>query len=763
MSSIKQPPWHKPRGSPPPALTVNNSLTKKKEEFIPEQGKRVSWYCCGPTVYDKSHMGHARAYITFDILRRILEDYFNYDVTYVMNITDIDDKIIIGARHKHLFDGFKAENQTLSAALIQQVKEAWSKYVTDNLGEYDEGVADGWDSFTAKYWAGEIPISKKKKEKGDLYVKTGTKTLGAIKEAEAALAAGKTGDETAAALLDNSRDIIAAWLDAKDGSKITEQKLFRDYAAYWENDFFTDMDALNIRRPDVLTRVSEYVPENIEYVEKIIANGYGYEVDGSVYFDTVAFGQSPNHDYAKLEPWSAGNEGLAEEGEGALSKKPQGKRNPSDFVLWKRSKAGEPFWPSPWGPGRPGWHIECSAMASEVLGQKLDIHTGGIDLAFPHHDNELAQAEAYFDCHQWVNYFLHAGHLHIEGQKMSKSLKNFITIRDALQQHSASQIRIMYLLHQWDSVLDYGAGSMTEARALETTIHNFLANVKAVVQEQSGPQLFTGAHNHHQAEKDLLQTLETKQALIHAALCDSFNTPLVMQELRDLISVANTYYQDKEKAKQRPSAQILGKIGKYVTKMMRTFGVFPDANVEIGSGGGAAGGKSFDDAVMPYLQVMSTFRDNVRELAQTKAEAKEFLKLSDKLRDEDCVELGVVLDDREGGKALVKLVDKEVLLKQREEKRQRELEKQREKEERARVAAQKRAEKLAKGKVPPSEMFKDEAGRKEYSAWDEQGIPTKDIKGEPLSKSKRKNLEKEHGKQGKLHEEYLAWKATQDQ
>jgi cysteinyl-tRNA synthetase len=253
---------------------------------------------------------------------------------------------------------------------------------------------------------------------------------------------------------------------------------------YWERDYFNDMAALNVEPPTTLTRVSEYVPEIVKFVEGIISNGYAYEAKGSVYFDTRAFdgakgGRSAErvngasdgqdewrHVYAKLQPWSKDNKSLLEEGEGAcvtffsshrssdatsgsLSLEAFGKRSPSDFALWKKSKSGEPSWPSPWGEGRPGWHIECSVMASAVLGPNMDIHSGGIDLAFPHHDNEMAQSEvreiprdsnmayvypalfsqAYHNCRQWVNYFLHTGHLHIEGLKMSKSLKNFITIK----------------------------------------------------------------------------------------------------------------------------------------------------------------------------------------------------------------------------------------------------------------------------------------------------------------------------------------------
>ena len=171
------------------------------------------------------------------------------------------------------------------------------------------------------------------------------------------------------------------------------------------------MDRLRVRRPDTLTRVTEYVPEIVEFVKRIVENGYAYELEGSVYFDTVVFDSSENHTYAKLEPWSKGNRELLAEGEGwsltistcilgndiyirtgALSVT-TGKRSASDFALWKASKPGEPSWPSPWGPGRPGWHIECSVMASAIFGDNMDIHSGGIDLAFPHHDNEMAQSE----------------------------------------------------------------------------------------------------------------------------------------------------------------------------------------------------------------------------------------------------------------------------------------------------------------------------------------------------------------------------------
>merc|ERR1719197_769804 len=152
------------------------------------------------------------------------------------------------------------------------------------------------------------------------------------------------------------------------------------------------MAALGIRPVDVMTRVSEYLPEVIDMVKGIVDNGFGYEHEGSVYFDTQRFGSDEKHAYGKLEPWSVGDSASLADGEGALASG-SGKRHPNDFALWKASKPGEPRWSSPWGDGRPGWHIECSAMASALIGKTMDIHSGGMDLKFPHHDNEIAQAE----------------------------------------------------------------------------------------------------------------------------------------------------------------------------------------------------------------------------------------------------------------------------------------------------------------------------------------------------------------------------------
>jgi len=214
---------------------------------------------------------------------------------------------------------------------------------------------------------------------------------------------------------------------------------YGEFSRRFETDFFNDMKALNVELPDVITRVSEFVPEIVKFIEKIIENGFAYESNGSVYFDVKKFNDHENHTYAKLEPTSVGNEDSMKESEGVLTNhETVDKKGKQDFALWKKSKPDEPVWNSPWGEGRPGWHIECSAMASEFFKEfPIDIHSGGIDLRFPHHDNEIAQSEAYYNCDNWINYFIHTGHLHIEGRKMARSLKNFTTIKDVLGAYSS--------------------------------------------------------------------------------------------------------------------------------------------------------------------------------------------------------------------------------------------------------------------------------------------------------------------------------------
>jgi cysteinyl-tRNA synthetase len=255
-----------------------------------------------------------------------------------------------------------------------------------------------------------------------------------------------------------TQDVLLPYLDSLHGSSIdaSDHSIFTKLTRKYEERFFRDVRDLNVLDPDTLTRVTEYGEYIAEFVDKIVKNKFAYQTsDGSIYFDIQAFEKDSNH-YARLEPWNRNDKSLQADGEGALSQKTTGKRSDADFALWKASKPGEPAWPSVWGNGRPGWHIECSAMASDTLGETLDIHSGGIDLAFPHHDNEIAQSEAYWNEHgaekkQWVNYFLHMGHLSIQGSKMSKSLKNFTTIREALERGdwTPRSLRVVFLLGGW--------------------------------------------------------------------------------------------------------------------------------------------------------------------------------------------------------------------------------------------------------------------------------------------------------------------------
>jgi len=217
-----------------------------------------------------------------------------------------------------------------------------------------------------------------------------------------------------------------------------------------------------------------------------MANGFAYESNGSVYFNVEAFDKDEKHNYAKLEPKSKQNTELLAEGEGVLTSEAAAgeKRSKSDFALWKASKEGEPGWPSPWGEGRPGWHIECSAMASTIFKKwPIDIHCGGLDLRFPHHDNELAQSEAYYGCDQWINHFWHTGKLYIDGRKMSKTEKNYITIKEILEHSNARQLRYIFLKHVWDSEMMYSEKSFPEAIAKDRQFTEFFRSVKVLTRE----------------------------------------------------------------------------------------------------------------------------------------------------------------------------------------------------------------------------------------------------------------------------------------
>ncbi|XP_013786012.1 cysteine--tRNA ligase, cytoplasmic-like isoform X1 [Limulus polyphemus] len=726
-----QPPWSPPTGTPIPKLKLYNSLSRQKEEFVPQFGNKVLWYSCGPTVYDASHMGHARSYISFDIMRRILAQYFHYDVFYVMNITDIDDKIIKRARQNHLWYQYLEEKQK------------------EEVPQIIEDINIALKPYQSKMETTTDPDKRTMLEKGIVKV---TEALDHIQKLHTENNRDISQNDKKK-LLEAAKDPLADWLDSQLGAEVTDNSIFASLPRYWEEEFYKDMEALNVLPPDVVTRVSEYVPEIVAYIRKIIENGMAYESQGSVYFDTGKFDQTPNHHYAKLVPEAYGDSQALEEGEGDLSisdNKLNEKKSPNDFALWKSSKPGEPSWDSPWGKGRPGWHIECSVMASALLGESLDIHTGGYDLKFPHHDNEIAQAEAYFDNDHWIQYFLHTGHLTIAGCKMSKSLKNFITIKDALAKHTFRQLRFAFLLHSWKDTLDYSENTMEIAVQYEKTVNEFFLNVKNILRTTPahGIEAF---QKWSEQEHQLNDKFYEKQAGVHESLCDNIDTRGALEHIRDLITASNVYIRDKKGDKELPNRLLLKNIASYITRLFKIFGAI-DAEDSVGFPQGMAASANVEENVMPYLTALADFRERVRH-ASRELKAVDILKLCDDMRDNVLPQLGVRLEDHEGLPPVVKLVDKETLLKEREMKLKAEEEKRLEKERKKQQQLEAQAAKDAQRKIPPWELFKLETDK--YSKFDEKGMPTHDIEGKELSKGQLKKLTKIYQAQEKKYNDFV--------
>nr|CAG4649153.1 EOG090X02DZ [Scapholeberis mucronata] len=686
-------------------LKIYNSITRRKEVFTPQNGTNITWYSCGPTVYDASHMGHARSYMSFDILRRVLRDYFGYDITYVMNITDIDDKIIKRARQNHLYEKYVAQQNELDKVLHD---------VEESASHLSKRMAETTD-----------PDKKAMQEK------MLSKLTTSIQNVTEAKTTGKGIDEAKQQLLTEAKDVLSDWLDSTQGATVTENSIFASLPRYWEEEFHKDMAALNVLPADVITRVSEYVPEIVDYISGIIKRDLAYEANGSVYFNVAKFDSQENHKYAKLVPEAYGDSKALQEGEGDLSTSEDRlneKKSPNDFALWKASKSGEPSWDSPWGKGRPGWHIECSVMASAILGSSMDIHTGGVDLKFPHHDNELAQSEAYYDNNEWVRYFLHTGHLTIAGCKMSKSLKNFITIQDALSRNSSRELRIFFLLHQWKETLDYSDNAMEEASSYEKMLREFFLNAKDLF--RNGPSSTTAADYFQKwgsSEMEINKRFVETKLRVREALCDNIDTKTSLEAIKNIITTCNKYL---AQLKQSANRVLIKNIAEYVTRLFQIFGVI-EGKQSLGfpSDASGAGNLNTEEIVMPVLQALAEFRDEVRKEAR-QLKATKVLEFCDQIRDDVLPNLGVRLEDRDNQPPALKLVPREELLKEREEKRLAEEAKKAEKERKKAELAAKEAEKEAKRRIPPKDMFKGEVDK--YSTFDEKGMPILDKDGKEL-------------------------------
>ena len=384
-------------------MKIYNTLTRKKEEFRPINEGEARIYVCGPTVYNYFHIGNARPFVVFDTLRKYLE-YRGYDVKFVQNFTDVDDKIINRAR--------------------------------------EEGVT---------------------------------------------------------------------------APEISERYI---------EEYFKDAAALNVRKADVHPKVSEHIPEIIDFVQTLIDRGYAYEVNGDVYFSTRKF-----DGYGKLS-----GQNIEDLEAGARIAVGEIKEDPLDFALWKARKADDEIaWESPWGMGRPGWHIECSAMAKKHLGDTIDIHAGGQDLQFPHHENEIAQSEC---CNgvPFANYWMHNGYITIDNEKMSKSKGNFFTVRDILADYDGEVIRFFLLSGHYRNPINFSDKLMEQAKAGLSRMRNAKETLRHLISHGNGDMT--------DEEKAKLEGYDRFRDEFKKAMDDDLNTADAIAAVFELVTAINTDIKD---------------------------------------------------------------------------------------------------------------------------------------------------------------------------------------------------------------------------
>lgn len=390
-------------------IRIYDTMAREKRPFVPREEGKVGMYVCGPTVYNYIHIGNARTFISFDTIRRYLM-WRGFDVTFVQNITDVDDKII--------------------------------------------------------------------------------------------------------------------------NKSIEEGRSAAEVAAEYAQAFIDDMHAAGVLDPDIRPRATEEIGAMIALVEKLIEGGHAYEVEGDVYFAVRSYekyGQLSNRNIDEME---SGHRELRADGQGLEDRK----RDPLDFALWKAAKPGEPSWDSPWGKGRPGWHIECSAMSEKYLGLPFDIHGGGADLAFPHHENERAQSEAACGC-TFANYWIHGGMLQINSEKMSKSLGNFLLLRDILKTTDARVLRMLMLQTHYRSPLDFSDERLQEAETALNRLTNFVNNTEWLC---SNPAQEPSSFD----VEAYTRAIDSMRIAFSEAMDDDFNTAGALGAIFTFVSEANTMLAD---------------------------------------------------------------------------------------------------------------------------------------------------------------------------------------------------------------------------
>lgn len=376
-------------------------------------------------------------------------------------------------------------------------------------------------------------------------------------------------------------------------------------ARIYEEDFKQDMASLKVLPPTVYMRVTENIPQIISFIKTIIANGQAYATSqGNVYFDVNSWRER----YGVLTAVSPDTQGEAVDTD---------KRHGRDFALWKAAKPQELSWSSPWGKGRPGWHIECSTISSAVFGKQLDIHTGGIDLAFPHHENEIAQCEVYHQCEQWGNYFLHSGHLHVKGsqEKMSKSLKNYITIKDFLKKFSSDQFRMFCLRSRYSSAVEFSDETMNDAKNVLQAISSFIRDANAYIKGQLVCDPVR--------EDVLWERLASTKVNVKAAFADDFDTSRAVAAIMDLIHHGNRQLKAVTKDAVSPrSSVVYGSITSYIESFFNALGMsLEERQVAVGGGNTALLSNVMDELV--------SFRTKVRNYALVLPEATEAVQMEE--------------------------------------------------------------------------------------------------------------------------------------
>ena len=479
-------------------LKIYNTLTRQKEKFVPFKKGRVGIYVCGPTVYDHPHIGHAKSYISFDVVVRYLR-HLGYKVRYVQNITDVG-------------------------------------HLTDN--------AD----------AGEDKIEKRAK------------------------------------------------LEQVEPMELVEMYM---------RSYYEDMDALNILRADISPRATGHIPEQIELAEKLIDKGFAYEANKSVYFDV-----SKLKDYGKLS-----GRKLDEQESGARIEINPEKKHPADFALWKKAEAGHIMkWNSPWGVGFPGWHLECSVMSMKYLGETFDIHGGGIENVFPHHECEIAQSETANE-QPFARYWMHNNMVTVEGQKMGKSLGNFVTLKDAFKLFSPLTIRFFVLNTHYSSPIDYSNEALDAADKGLERLHNTIRNLR----ERLGSSGNEGAV----ATGDWKGKLEKYKNNFEEAMDEDFNTAEALAVLFNLTKEVNNLLNSDEEI----SEGVLSEVDSlYRTYGGNVLGIVPEKTVQHDS----------DDADVYKME-----EDLIKALIDTRNELREAKQWeqADKIRDK-LSELGIIIEDK---------------------------------------------------------------------------------------------------------------------